>query len=34
MIGDKNSFDLMTFRDHSIAVIEDDLGEKKELTVQ
>jgi 2-polyprenyl-3-methyl-5-hydroxy-6-metoxy-1,4-benzoquinol methylase len=32
MVADKNSFDLMTFRDHSIAHIEDDLGNKKELT--
>jgi 2-polyprenyl-3-methyl-5-hydroxy-6-metoxy-1,4-benzoquinol methylase len=30
--SDKNSFDLMTFRDHSIAYIEDDLCNKKELT--
>ncbi len=28
---DKNSFDLMTFRDHNITHIEDDLGNKKEL---
>ncbi len=28
---DKNSFDLMTFRDSSITYIEDDLGNKKEL---
>lgn len=27
-----NSFNLMTFRDHSITVLEDDLGNKKELT--
>jgi len=27
----ENSFDLMTFRDHSITVVEDDLGNKKEL---
>jgi 2-polyprenyl-3-methyl-5-hydroxy-6-metoxy-1,4-benzoquinol methylase len=27
----KNSFDLMTFRDHNITVFEDDLGHKKEL---
>ena len=27
----KNSFDLMTFRDHSTTHIEDDLGHKKEL---
>lgn len=26
-----NTFDLMTFRDHNITVIEDDLGNKKEL---
>jgi 2-polyprenyl-3-methyl-5-hydroxy-6-metoxy-1,4-benzoquinol methylase len=31
MTSDKNSFDLMTFRDHSIAYVEDDLGRKKEL---
>jgi 2-polyprenyl-3-methyl-5-hydroxy-6-metoxy-1,4-benzoquinol methylase len=30
--SDKNSFDLMTFREHSIAYVEDDLGNKKELT--
>ena len=29
--ADKNSFDLMTFREHSIAYVEDDLGNKKEL---
>jgi 2-polyprenyl-3-methyl-5-hydroxy-6-metoxy-1,4-benzoquinol methylase len=29
--SDKNSFDLMTFRDHSIAYVEDDSGNKKEL---
>ena len=28
---DKNSFDLMTFRDHNITHIEDDLGNIKEL---
>jgi len=28
---DKNSFDLMTFRDHNITTVEDDLGNKKEL---
>lgn len=28
---DNNSFDLMTFRDHNITHIEDDLGNKKEL---
>ncbi len=28
---DKNSFDLMTFRDISITKVEDDLGNKKEL---
>ena len=28
---DKNSFDLMTFRDHSVTQIEDDYGNKKEL---
>ncbi|MFC2097022.1 class I SAM-dependent methyltransferase [Bacteroidota bacterium] len=28
---EKNSFDLMTFRDHNITHIEDDLGNKKEL---
>ncbi len=27
----QNSFDLMTFRDHSITIVEDDLGNKKEL---
>lgn len=26
-----NSFDLMTFRDHSLTVVEDDYGNKKEL---
>lgn len=31
MTSDKNSFDLMTFREHSIAYVEDDLGNKKEL---
>ncbi len=31
MISAKNSFDLMTFRDQSIAYVEDDLGNKKEL---
>ena len=31
MTSDKNSFDLMTFRDHSSAYVEDDLGSKKEL---
>jgi 2-polyprenyl-3-methyl-5-hydroxy-6-metoxy-1,4-benzoquinol methylase len=29
--SDKNSFDLMTFREHSVAYVEDDLGNKKEL---
>jgi 2-polyprenyl-3-methyl-5-hydroxy-6-metoxy-1,4-benzoquinol methylase len=29
--SDKNSFDLMTFRDHSRAYVEDDSGKKKEL---
>jgi len=29
--SDKNSFDLMTFRDHSSAYVEDDSGNKKEL---
>jgi 2-polyprenyl-3-methyl-5-hydroxy-6-metoxy-1,4-benzoquinol methylase len=29
--SDKNSFDLMIFRDHSIALVEDDLGNTKEL---
>ena len=29
---DKNSFDLMTFRDINTTVFEDDLGNKKELT--
>lgn len=29
--SDKNSFDLMTFREHSVASVEDDLGNKKEL---
>jgi 2-polyprenyl-3-methyl-5-hydroxy-6-metoxy-1,4-benzoquinol methylase len=28
---EKNSFDLMTFRDHNITSIEDDFGNKKEL---
>lgn len=28
---DKNSFDLMTFRDHNITTVVDDLGNKKEL---
>ncbi|MBL1214473.1 MAG: class I SAM-dependent methyltransferase [Ignavibacteriae bacterium] len=28
---DQNTFDLMTFRDHNITHIEDDLGNKKEL---
>jgi len=28
---DKNSFDLMTFRDHNITSVEDDFGNKKEL---
>lgn len=28
---DKNSFDLMTFRDHSITTVKDDSGSKKEL---
>lgn len=28
---DKNSFDLMTFRDHNITTVEDDFGTKKEL---
>jgi 2-polyprenyl-3-methyl-5-hydroxy-6-metoxy-1,4-benzoquinol methylase len=32
MVADKNSFDLMTFREHSITYVEDDLGNKKELT--
>jgi len=27
-----NTFDVMTFRDHNIAEVEDDLGNKKELT--
>ena len=27
----KNSFDLMTFRDHNITCVEDDFGNKKEL---
>lgn len=27
----KNSFDLMTFRDHSITTVQDDMGNKKEL---
>ena len=27
----KSSFDLMTFRDHNLTVVEDDLGNKKEL---
>ena len=27
-----NTFDLMTFRDHNITVVEDDAGNKKELT--
>ncbi|MBN2398803.1 MAG: class I SAM-dependent methyltransferase [Candidatus Aminicenantes bacterium] len=31
MTSDKNSFDLMTFREHSIAYVEDDAGNKKEL---
>jgi len=29
--NDKNSFDLMTFRDYSVTSIEDDSGDKKEL---
>jgi 2-polyprenyl-3-methyl-5-hydroxy-6-metoxy-1,4-benzoquinol methylase len=32
MTSDKNSFDLMTFRDHSIAYVENDSGNKKEFT--
>lgn len=28
---DKNSFDLMTFRDYNITSVEDDLGNKKEI---
>jgi len=28
---EKNSFDLMTFRDHNVTTIEDDSGNKKEL---
>jgi SAM-dependent methyltransferase len=28
---DKNSFDLMTFRDYNITTVEDDFGKKKEL---
>ena len=30
-VYEDNSFDLMTFRDHSITIIEDDSGNKKEL---
>jgi len=29
---DKNSFDLMTFRDHSLTSVEDDSGHKKEIS--
>jgi hypothetical protein len=28
---DKNTFDLMTFRDHNVTTVEDDSGQKKEL---
>ena len=28
---DKNSFDLMTFRDYNIASVEDDFGNKREI---
>jgi len=30
-VYDKNSFDLMTFRDRNVTTIEDDLGNKKDL---
>ena len=29
--AESNTFDLMTFRDHNITTVEDDLGNKKEL---